>query len=103
MSSAAVPDCLAVEVEPIKPEILPGLIGPEFGGAGGGGGGASGLIVPVTGVNALKVSPEIEPERLTLCAVPEMSVFDEPELLSVSTLEVPPLPVAEHVPVRALE
>lgn len=103
MRKAAVPDCLADEVEPIKPEILPGLIGPELGGAGGGGGGASGFMVPVMSVAALKVRLEIEPERLTLCAVPEIFVLEDPELLSVNTLEVPPLPVVEHVPVRALE
>ena len=103
MRKAAVPDCLADEVEPIKPEILPGLIGPELGGAGGGGGGASGFMVPVMSVAALKVRLEIEPERLTLCAVPEIFVLEDPELLSVNTLEVPPLPVVEQVPVRALE
>ena len=99
----AKPKRFAELAEPITPEVLPGLMGPlEVGGAGGGVI-VSGLIVPVISVAALTLKFEMEPERIRPKAVPEISVFELPELRSVNTLDVPPEPVVEQVPVRALE
>ena len=62
---------------------------------------SGGIKTPVDSVRLLIVRPVIDPPRVTALAEPEISVLDSPEPLSVTTLEVPPELVVEHVPVSA--